>query len=115
MMLQTEHERCDRVRAGWRKVRGATFAATSAYQWAQHKQSRKDEEEYADRARASLQELYATILLYGKGSLGKKYQAAVHAMEQQKPFPTVKQMIPIFGALDYQAEQMFKTWQLVWL
>ena len=38
MMLQTEHERCDRVRAGWREVRRTTFTTTSAVQWAKKKQ-----------------------------------------------------------------------------
>lgn len=115
MMLQTEHERCDRARAGWLKARAATFAATSAYQWAHAKRSRQDEEQYADAARQSLQKLYATILLYGKGPLVKKYRSAVHGMMNQQPPPTVAQMIPVFGALDGIAEQKFKTWKLVWL
>src|SRR5258706_13189410 len=39
MMLQTEHERCDRVRAGWREVRRSIFAATSAIQRAQQRRA----------------------------------------------------------------------------
>jgi hypothetical protein len=55
MMLQTEHERCDRVRAGWREVRRATFAATSALQWAKKKEGQTDADEYLEKAKQSLQ------------------------------------------------------------
>ena len=69
MMLQTEHERCDRVRRGWREVSRATFTLhVRGSTWAQRKQKFPDGEEYADKARTSLQDFYSTLLLYGKGS-----------------------------------------------
>jgi hypothetical protein len=113
MMLQTEHERCDRVRAGWREVRRTTFTTTSAVQWAKKKQGLAGAQEYEDAARASLQELYGTILLYGQGSLREEYRKALNAQMQQKA--TLVAMLPVFGELDYKAEQKFATWKLVWL
>jgi hypothetical protein len=113
MMLQTEHERCDRVRSGWREVRGASFALTSAAQWAQQKKGRPNEEEYADAARASLQAFYRTLLLYGKGSLRDDYQRALKKKQEEKA--TLTQMISVFEKLDPIAQQKFKTWTLVWL
>jgi hypothetical protein len=113
MMLQTEHERCDRVRAGWREVRRATFTLTSAVQWAQQKQGRPDGAEYADDARASLQEFYATLLLYGKGSLRDEYQKALKKKQEEKA--SLAEMVAALGELDYKAEQKFATWKFVWL
>jgi hypothetical protein len=113
MMLQTEHERCDRVRAGWSEVRRATFATTSACQWASRKKGHADEQEYGDAARASLQELYSTILLHGQGSLREEYRKALNQQMQLKA--SLMQMLPVFGELDNKAEKMFKTWTLVWL
>lgn len=113
MMLQTEHERCDRVRAGWREVRRATFRFTSAVQWAQKKKGCPDGEEYADKARTSMQDFYSTLLLYGKGSLRDQYQKALKEKQQQGG--SISEILTIFPELDYKAEQKFKTWTLVWL
>ena len=113
MMLQTEHERCDRVRAGWREVRRATFTLTSAVQWAQKKKTSPDGEEYADKARTSLQDFYSTLLLYGKGSLRDDYQRALKQKQDQKASMT--EILTVFPDLDYKAEQKFKAWTLVWL
>jgi hypothetical protein len=115
MMLQTEHERCDRIRAGWREVRRATFSLTSATQWAQkkEKEGHLDAEKYADDARAALQEFYGTLLLYGKGSLRDEYQKALKKKQEENA--TLVQFLTIFGELDYRAEQKFATWKLVWL
>lgn len=108
MMLQTEHERCDRVRSDWHEVRRAAFALASAVQWAQ-----KDEAKYGDEARASLQEFYRTLLLYGKGSLRAKYQAALK--QKQAEGANLAQIVKVFPELDLKAEQKFKSWTLVWL
>lgn len=54
MMLQSEHERCDRVRAGWREVRRANFAATSAIQFAQKMHGTPVAGEYFEEAQSSL-------------------------------------------------------------
>jgi len=113
MMLQTEHERCDRVRAGWREVRRATFALTTAAQWASKKQGSSEAQQYADDARASMQDWYGTLLLYGRGSLRDEYQRATKKLQAANT--PLMQMLPVFGALDFKAEQKFKTWRLVWL
>lgn len=113
IMLQTEHERCDRVRSDWREVRRATFVTTSAIQWASNKQGSPDAEQYADAARASLQEWYRTVLLYGHGSLRDEYQQRTKKLQIAKT-PLMK-MLPVFGELDLKAEQKFKNWTLVWL
>ncbi len=113
MMLQTEHERCDRVRAGWREIRRATFALTSAVQWAQIKQGQPDGDKWGDDARVSLQDFYSTLLLYGKGSLRDEYQKALKTKQQEKA--SLVQTLTIFPELDLKAEQKFKSWKLVWL
>jgi hypothetical protein len=109
MMLQTEHERCDRVRAGWREVRGATFASTSALQWAKKKQGQVDAEEYLERAQASLQELYSTILLHGKGSLREEYRKQLNEKMQSKDGID---LLPVFQSLDGKTERKFDAWRL---
>jgi hypothetical protein len=113
MMLQTEHERCDRVRAGWREVRRATFTLTSAVHWAQKKRDLPDGQDYADKARASMQDLYGILLLYGKGSLRDEYQKTLKAKQAQNA--SLAEILTVFPALDCKAEQKFKTWTLVWL
>ena len=113
MMLQTEHERCDRVRLGWREVRHATFTTTSAIQWASKKQGSTEAEQYADAARASLQDWYGTLLLHGHGPLRDEYQRAVRNLQAAKT--PLMQMLPVFGELDLKAERKFKAWKLVWL
>jgi hypothetical protein len=109
MMLQTEHERCDRVRAGWREVRRATFATTSALQWAKKKQVQSDAEEYLEKAQESLQELYSTILLHGKGSLRDEYTKQMKERMQAKDGMG---LLPVFQSLDGKTEKKFDTWRL---
>jgi hypothetical protein len=113
MMLQTEHERCDRVRADWREVRRATFIFTSALQWARKKHLHADKEKFEDDARTALQEFYRTLLLYGKGSLRDEYQKALK--EKQDEMASLGAINAALGKLDYKAEQKFATWKLVWL
>ena len=109
MMLQTEHERCDRVRAGWREVRRATFATTSALQWAKKKQGQPDAAEYLEKAQESLQELYSTILLHGKGSLREEYRKQLNERMQAKDGMG---LLPVFNSLDGKTERKFDTWKL---
>lgn len=109
MMLQSEHERCDRVRAGWREVRRATLASTSALQWAKKKQGQQFAEDYLEHARESLQELYSTVLLYGKGSLREEYRKQL--AEQMKTKDGMG-LLPIFQQLDGKAERKFDSWKL---
>jgi hypothetical protein len=109
MMLQTEHERCDRVRAGWREVRKATFAATSALQWAKKKQGQQDAAQYLEKARESLQELYSTILLHGKGSLREEYRKELNERMKAKDGMG---LLPVFNNLDGKTERKFDTWKL---
>jgi hypothetical protein len=109
MMLQTEHERCDRVRAGWREVRRATFATTSALLWAKKKQGQADAEEFLEKAQASLQELYSIILLHGKGSLREEYRKQVNEKLQAKDGMG---LLPVFKGLDAKTERKFDSWRL---
>jgi hypothetical protein len=108
MMLQTEHERCDRVRAGWREVRRATFAATSAIQLAKKMQGHAN----LEQAQASCQELYSTVLLYGKGNLKKEYQKQ---LTEKIKKGALTPLLPIFQELDGKTEMKFATWRLRWL
>jgi hypothetical protein len=115
MMLQTEHERCDRVRAGWREVRRATLASTSALQWAKKKQGQPDAAEYLEKAQASLQDMYAILLLHGKGSLREEYRAKLNQFMTTKVEGTkvnAMGLLPVFAALDGRAERKFDTWKL---
>jgi len=112
MMLQTVHERCDRVRAGWREVRRATFAATSAIQLAKKMQAHADALDYLERAQASCQELYSTVLLYGKGCLKKEYQKQ---LTEKIKTGALTPLLPIFQELDGKTEIKFATWKLRWL
>jgi hypothetical protein len=109
MMLQTEDERCDRVREGWREIRRATFAATSALQWAKKKQGQADAEAYLEKAQESLQELYSTILLHGKGSLREEYRKQLNERMQAKDGMG---LLPVFQTLDGKTERKFDTWKL---
>jgi hypothetical protein len=110
MMLQTEHERCDRVRAGWREVRRATFAVTSAFQRAKRMESDPNAWRYLDKAQESLQELYSTILLHGKGSLREEYRARIGETMQTRN--TAPALMAIFASLDGKTERKFDTWRL---
>jgi hypothetical protein len=109
MALQTEHERCDRVRAGWREVRRATFTATSTLQWAKKKQGAADADEYLEAAQGSLQELYSTVLLYGKGSLREEYRKRLNEKMKAKDGMGI---LPVFQILDGKMERKFDNWRL---
>jgi hypothetical protein len=113
MMLQTEHERCDRVRAGWREVRRATFAVTSSFQRAKKMESHPDAARYLEKAQELLQELYSTILLHGKGSLREEYRNQIRATMQTKN--TAGALLLIFASLDGKTERKFDTWRLRFL
>jgi hypothetical protein len=110
MMLQTEHERCDRVRAGWREVRRATFAVTSAFQRAKRMESDPDAGKYLEKAQELLQELYSTILLHGKGRLREEYRARIRETMQTRN--TAPALMAIFASLDGKTEKKFDTWRL---
>src|SRR5258708_35997898 len=76
MMLQSEHERCDRVRAGWREVRRLTFAVTTAIQRGKQRQDENHPniEEIIEEAQRLANDLYsADLLLYGKGTMREEY------------------------------------------
>jgi hypothetical protein len=109
MVLQTEHERCDKVRAGWREVRRATFATTSALQWAKAKKGQADAEQHMETAQKSLQELYSTILLHGKGPLRDEYATK---LKQQMQTKDGNGLFPIFQCLDGKAERKLDAWKL---
>jgi hypothetical protein len=110
MMLQTEHERCDRVRVGWREVRRATFAATSAFQLAKRMESDPHAGKYLEKAQGLLQELYSTILLYGKGRLRDEYRTRIRETMQTRN--TAPALMAIFASLDGKTERKFDTWRL---
>jgi hypothetical protein len=109
MMLQTEHERCDRVRAGWREVRRLTFATTTAIQWAKKMKDHADARDYLERAQTSVNELYSTILLYGKGSLREEYRTQFNEVTKTG---ALMPLLPIFPSLDGKTERKFDTWKL---
>jgi len=111
MMLQTEHERCDRVRAGWREVRRSTFATTTAIQSAIKNSGQPGAQSYLETAQNSTTELYSTILLYGKGALREEYRVALkESLQSQKG---LRDLLNVFPQLDRKAEQKFRTWRLV--
>jgi hypothetical protein len=110
MMLQTEHERCDRVRAGWREVRRAMFAVTSAFQRAKKMEGQPDAGRYLEKAQELLQELYSTILLHGKGSLREEYRKQIRETMQTRN--TAAALMPIFASLDGKTERKFDAWRL---
>jgi hypothetical protein len=109
MMLQTEHERCDRVRAGWREVRKLTFATTTAIQRAKKTQDSADAGEYLERAQTSVNELYSTILLFGKGSLRQEYRKQFNEVAKTG---ALTPLLPIFQTLDGKTERKFDAWRL---
>ena len=111
MALQSEHERCDRVRAGWREVRRATFAATTALQWAKKKQGQEEGTDYLDEAKESLQELYSTILLHGSGSLRQEYRKRLNEKVEKNPKDGMG-LLPVFAILDRKTERKFDKWKL---
>jgi hypothetical protein len=113
MMLQTEHERCDRVRAGWREVRRATFSAVSAIEEYMEHFGQLDAEKNFQHAQKLFHELASNILLYGKGSLGKEYQRMLSAQLQIDQNPAT--LKPIFRTLDGKAEYKCDVWRLRWL
>jgi hypothetical protein len=103
-------ERCDRVRAGWREVRRATFAVTSAFQRAKKMEGQLDAGRYLKKAQELLQELYSTILLHGKGSLREEYRMQIRETMQTQN--TAVALMPIFASLDGKTERKFDTWRL---
>lgn len=109
MMLQTEHERCDRVRAGWREVRKLTFATTTAIQRAKKTQDSADAGEYLERAQTSVNELYSTILLFGKGSLRGEYRKQFNEVAKTR---ALTPLLEIFPVLDGKTERKFDAWRL---
>jgi hypothetical protein len=109
MALQSEHERCDRVRAGWREVRRATFASTSALQWAKRKQGQEDAGEHLEKAQESLQELYSTVLLHGNGPLREEYRKQLNDRMRAKDGMG---LLPVFQILDGKTERKFDKWKL---
>ena len=112
MMLQTEHDRCDKVRAGWREVRRATFAATSAIQLAKRMQDAVGATDYLEKAQSSCQELYSTVLLYGKGRLKKEYK---EQLTEHIKKGALMALLPVFQGLDGKTEKKFDSWKLKWL
>jgi hypothetical protein len=62
IMLRSEHERCDRVRASWRDVRRQTFAVTIAIQRAKQRREHADGAEYLEAAKEEVNELYSAVL-----------------------------------------------------
>jgi hypothetical protein len=112
MMLQSEHERCDRVRASWRDVRRLTFAVTSALQRAKQRQEEKhpDAAAYLERAQDLVNELYAAILLvYGQGKLRKEYMVRFgKAIETL----ALARLAEVFPALDLKAQRKLDKWRL---
>jgi len=113
MLLQSEHERCDRVRASWLEVRRLTFAVTSAYQRAKQKQNTPDADEYAETAQDLANELYsAVLLLYGKGSLRKEYMTKFTAAVKTL---VLAGLVDVFPDVDYKAQQKLDGWALRFL
>ena len=104
MMLQTEHERCDRARAGWREVRRLTFATTTAIQRAKKMKDQADAGDYLERAQTSVNELYSTILLYGKGSLREEYRKRFNETAKTG---ALTPLLPVFESLDGKTERKF--------
>ncbi len=109
MMLQTEHERCDRVRAGWREVRKLTFATTTAIQRAKKTQDSADAGKYLESAQTSVNELYSTILLFGKGSLREEYRKQFNEVTKTR---ALSPLLEIFPVLDGKTERKFDAWRL---
>jgi hypothetical protein len=109
MMMQSEHERCDRVRAGWREVRRLTFAVTTAIQRATRMQESADAADYLEKAQTSVNELYSTILLYGKGSLREEYRKQFNEVAKTK---ALTPLLAIFPILDGKTERKFDAWRL---
>jgi len=112
MLLQSEHERCDRVRASWREVRRLTFAVTSALQRAKQRQEEKhpDGAAYLERAQDFVNELYAAVLLvYGQGKLRQEYMTRFgKAIETL----ALARLVEVFPALDLKAQRKLDKWGL---
>jgi hypothetical protein len=111
MVLQSEHERCERLRDSWRNVRGLTLALTSAIQRAQQKKDRQDAERYLEETQTSLQKLYAgVLLLYGKNPLREEYRKRMNEMAEANA--SLTSLLTIFPELDGKAERMIGAWTL---
>jgi hypothetical protein len=110
MMLQSEHERCDRVRASWREVRRLTFAVTTAIQRTKQREGHPDAEEYLETAQGLANELYsAVLLLYGKGKLREEYRARF--MEAMKS-GVLMRLMDVFPIMDPKAVRKLDAWRL---
>src|SRR5258708_20577198 len=112
MMLQSEHERCDRVRASWREVRRLTFAVTTAIQRAKQRQDQNHPniEAYLEEAQRLANDLYsAVLLLYGKGKLREEYRALF--MEAIKTGVLIT-LMDVFPIVDPKAERKLDAWRL---
>ena len=110
MMLQTEHERCDRVRAGWTEVRRATLKVTSAIQRAEQRRASPDAQQYLEDAQDLLNQLFAAILLGGKGSLKREYMKRLN--DQKNLSNNLLHFLPVFRELDIKTEKKFTAWRL---
>ena len=110
MMLQSEHERCDRVRSSWREVRRLTFAVTTAIQRAKQRENHPDAEVCVETAQGLANELYsAVLLLYGKGRLREEYRARF--MEAMKT-GVLMRLMDVFPILDRKAVRKLDAWRL---
>jgi hypothetical protein len=110
MMMQSEHERCDRVRGSWREVRRLTFAVTTAIQRGKQRQDHPDAGVYLETAQGLANELYsAVLLLYGKGKLREEYRARF--MEAMKS-GVLMRLLDVFAIVDIKAERKLDAWRL---
>jgi hypothetical protein len=110
MMLQSEHERCDRVRVSWREVRRQTFALTTAIQRAKQRQEHPDGAEYLEAAQEAVNDLYsAVLLLYGKGKLREEYREKFMAAMKTG---ALMRLFDVFPVLDIKAERKLDSWRL---
>jgi len=112
MMLQSEHERCDRVRASWREVRRLTFAVTTAIQRARQRRDEgaPDSAEYLEAAQDLVTELYSSVLLlYGKGRLREEYR---NRFTEAMKTGVLLRLLDVIPIMDLKAERMLDSWRL---
>jgi hypothetical protein len=109
MMLQTEHERCDKVREGWRAVCSAIYTTIFAIQLAQQRKGTTEAQKYLDAAYASARELYSTVLLHGKGSLRNEY---LRVIDEGMKTRNIVNLLPLFGECAERLDKKFDRWTL---
>ena len=109
MLLQTEHERCDKVREGWRAVGSAIHTTTFAIQLAQQRTGTIEAQKYLDAAYASARELYSTVMLHGKGSLRKEY---LRVLNEGMKTRNIVNLLPLFGQCADRLDKKFDKWTL---